>query len=168
MSPPAGKQILFGNYGAYEPVYSLSRKAEDYLEAILNVILEKGYARTKDVAGLLDVSPSSVVEMFRKLDAMHLVEYRKYEGVTLTEKGRAVAEVIRFRHDTLKRLFLLLGVSERAADEDACLMEHELSEESIRRIRLFVDFLDSAEAPADIRGSFEAFCRENRSQTGEK
>ncbi|MBT8508322.1 DtxR family iron (metal) dependent repressor [Methanomicrobiaceae archaeon CYW5] len=149
-------------------MYSLSRKAEDYLEAILNVILEKGYARTKDVAGDLGVSPSSVVEMFRKLDAMHLVEYRKYEGVTLTEKGRAVAEVIKFRHDTLKRLFLLLGVSERAADEDACLMEHELSEESIRRIRLFVDFLDSPDAPADVQGAFEAFCRGKAGESGGK
>jgi DtxR family Mn-dependent transcriptional regulator len=157
-----GKQILFGNYGAYESVYSLSRKAEDYLEAILNVILEKGYARTKDVAGDLGVSPSSVVEMFRKLDAMHLVEYRKYEGVTLTGKGRAVAEVIKFRHDTLKRMFLLLGVSEEVADGDACLMEHELSDESIRQIRLFVDFLDSAASPVDVAEMFAAFCRERK------
>ena len=157
--PATGKQILFGNYGAYESVYSLSRKAEDYLEAILNVILEKGYARTKDVAGVLEVSPSSVVEMFRKLDAMHLVEYRKYEGVTLTEKGRAVAEVIKFRHDTLKRLFLLLGVPDSVADEDACLMEHELSEESIRQIRLFVDFLDSGGVSVDIGKAFAEFCR---------
>ncbi len=143
-------------------MYSLSRKAEDYLEAILNVILKKGYARTKDVAGDLNVSPSSVVEMFRKLDAMHLVDYRKYEGVTLTEKGRAVAEVIKFRHDTLKRLFLLLGVSEGVADGDACLMEHELSDESIRQIRLFVDFLDSADAPVDVAEVFAAFCRKRK------
>jgi len=147
-------------------VYSLSRKAEDYLEAILNVILQKGYARTKDVAGDLGVSPSSVVEMFRKLDAMHLVDYRKYEGVTLTEKGRAVAEVIKFRHDTLKRLFLLLGVSETVADGDACLMEHELSDESIRQIRLFVDFLDSGDAPVDIAGAFAAFCRAGTGRKG--
>ncbi len=147
-------------------MYSLSRKAEDYLEAILNVILEKGYARTKDVAGDLGVSPSSVVEMFRKLDAMHLVDYRKYEGVTLTEKGRAVAEVIKFRHDTLKRLFLLLGVSETVADGDACLMEHELSEESIRQIRLFVDFLDSGSAPVDIGSAFAAFCRAGNGRKG--
>jgi len=72
----------------------LSRKVEDYLEAILCVAREKGYARTSDVAKELSVSPSSVVEMFQKLGHMGLVTYRRYEGVTLTPEGRSIAEVI--------------------------------------------------------------------------
>jgi DtxR family Mn-dependent transcriptional regulator len=120
----------------------LSRKAEDYLEAILNVTLEKGYARTKDVAEQLGLSPSSVVEMFRKLDSLGLVEYRRYEGVVFRPEGRRIAEVIKYRHDTLKKFLLLIGVSDKVAEQDACFMEHELNPETVRRIRLFLETMD--------------------------
>ncbi len=113
----------------------LSRRAEDYLEAILNVTLEKGYARTTDVAREREISPSSVVEMFRKLDALHLVCYRRYEGVVFLPEGREIAEEIKYRHDTLKQFLLMIGVSEDIADADACFMEHELHPDTVRRIR---------------------------------
>jgi DtxR family Mn-dependent transcriptional regulator len=122
-------------------VNELSRKAEDYLEAILNITLEKGYARTKDVARELDLSPSSVVEMFRKLDRMDLIEYRRYEGVVLKPRGRKIAEAIKFRHDTLKEFLLSIRVPEAIADSDACFMEHELHPETIRQIRLLIEVL---------------------------
>ncbi|WP_165076948.1 metal-dependent transcriptional regulator [Methanogenium sp. MK-MG] len=121
----------------------LSRKAEDYLEAILNVTLEKGYARTKDVAHELGISPSSVVEMFRKLDAMHLVCYRRYEGVVFLPEGQKIAEVIKYRHDTLKKFLLLIAVPEDIADADACFMEHELHPETVRRIHHFIDCMEN-------------------------
>lgn len=120
----------------------LSRKAEDYLEAILNVTLEKGYARTKDVAYALGISPSSVVEMFRKLDAQHLVCYRRYEGVVFLPEGRQIAEQIKYRHDTLKQFLLIIGVSEDVADADACFMEHELHPETVQRIYHFIDCIE--------------------------
>ncbi len=139
-------------------VHTLTQKAEDYLEAILNVAATKGYAKTKDVAGELDVSPSSVVEMFQKLDAIGLVEYRRYEGVVLTPKGRQIAEVIKYRHDSLKSFFLLIGIPDEKADEDACTMEHELSEQSIERIRLFVEFINAHPASREVIKDFFAFC----------
>ena len=120
---------------------NLSRRVEDYLEAILNVTLEKGYARTKDVACELDLSPSSVVEMFRKLDEMGFVEYRRYEGVVLNPAGREVAEVIKARHDTLKEFLRIIHVPEKIASADARYMEHELHPETIRQIRLLVEVL---------------------------
>ncbi len=137
---------------------NLSRKAEDYLEAILNVTLEKGYARTKDVADQLSVSPSSVVEMFRKLDALGLVEYRRYEGVVFRPEGQKIAEVIKYRHDTLKKFLLLIGVAERVAEADACFMEHELNPETVRRIRLFLEAMD--EDPS--------FCRQIQQEIGRR
>ncbi|ABE51739.1 metal-dependent transcriptional regulator [Methanococcoides burtonii] len=66
----------------------LSRKAEDYLEAILNITNDKGYARIKDVAVSLDLRPPNVTEMVQKLDSLGYVVCRRYEGVTLTGKGR--------------------------------------------------------------------------------
>jgi len=122
-------------------VNELSRTAEDYLEAILNITLQKGYARTKDVACELDLSPSSVVEMFRKLDRMGLIEYRRYEGVILKPAGREIAEAIKFRHDTLKEFLLRIRVPEEIADNDACFMEHELHPETVRQIRVLIEVL---------------------------
>lgn len=142
-----------------EHAHTLTQKAEDYLEAILNIVHTKGYAKTKDVAGELGVSPSSVVEMFQKLDAIGLVEYRRYEGVVLTPKGRQIAEVIKFRHDSLRHFFLHIGLSEETADRDACTMEHELSEKSIDQIRLFVDFLDSDPSRQELMKEFDSYCK---------
>ncbi|WOX58110.1 metal-dependent transcriptional regulator [Methanoculleus receptaculi] len=122
---------------------NLSRRVEDYLEAILNVTLEKGYARTKDVARELDVSPSTVVEMFRKLGSMGFVDYRRYEGVVLLPAGREVAEAVKFRHDTLKEFLKIIHVPEKIANTDACYMEHELHPTTIRQIRLLVEALRS-------------------------
>lgn len=122
---------------------NLSRRVEDYLEAILNVTLEKGYARTKDVACELDISPSTVVEMFRKLDGMDLVEYRRYEGVVLSPAGREVAEAIKFRHDTLKEFLMAINVPEKIASDDACYMEHELHPLTIQQIRLLLEVFQS-------------------------
>lgn len=138
----AQQHLLIAAKNRYD-VKNLSRTAEDYLEAILNVTLEKGYARTKDVACELGLSPSSVVEMFRKLDGMGLIEYRRYEGVVLKPAGREVAEAIKSRHDTLKEFLKIIHVPEKVAESDACYMEHELHPATIRQIRLLVEALRS-------------------------
>ncbi len=137
----------------------LSRKAEDYLEAIYVVSREKGYAKTKDVAAELNVSPSSVVEMFRKLDKLGLVTYRKYEGVVANPEGLRIGKTIKYRHDTLKSFFMLIGVPEDIADEDACMMEHELSPRSIEQIQLLLKFVDERADRLHTFSDFEAFCR---------
>jgi len=150
---------LFAHQRYQGYVHTLTETAEDYLEAILNVVLEKGYAKTRDVAHELGVRPPSVVEMFQKLDAIGLVEYRRYEGVVLTPRGRQIAEVIKSRHDTLKRFLTLIQVPQEIAEKDACAMEHELSEESIEQIRSFIDFIDSAPSRKDMVLEFQYFCK---------
>jgi len=124
-------------------VSNLSRKAEDYLEAIYRVATEKGYARTKDVALELGVQPSTVVEMFRKLHSFGLIEYRKYEGVVLRPEGEKIGRSVHLRHETLKEFLLLLKIPERIAETDACFMEHELHPETIQQIRLLLDCIES-------------------------
>ena len=135
----------------------LSRKTEDYLEAIYNISLEKGYAKTKNVALELGISPPSVVEMFRKLDNIGLINYRRYEGVTLKPKGEEIAKIIKYRHDTLKKFLTLISVREEIADKDACIMEHELNSETIEQIKFFVDFLDSHFYKPDTLELFKSF-----------
>ena len=68
----------------------LSRRAEDYLEAIINIAEQKGVVRVKDIAKALGVKPSSVVSMVRRLNDMGLVEYRKHDGIWLTKQGAEI------------------------------------------------------------------------------
>ncbi len=124
-------------------VKNLSRKAEDYLEAIYRVTRTKGYARTKDVAHELGVRPSTVVEMFRKLHSFGLIEYRRYEGVILLPEGESIGRSVHLRHETLKEFLLLLKVPETVAEKDACFMEHELHPETIQQIRSLLDCFGS-------------------------
>jgi len=146
-------------------MHSLSRKAEDYLEAILNASLEKGYARTKDIARELCIQPPTVVEMVRKLDHLGLIKYRKYEGVTLTPEGRRIAEIVKDRHETLQSFLEIFKVPEAIATQDACMMEHELSPDSIGQIRMFLAFLKEDQQAASVMKNFETFTHVKKAKT---
>jgi len=137
----------------------LSRKAEDYLESILNISEEKGYARVKDIAASLDVKPPSVVEMAGKLDQKGFVEYRKYEGMLLTPKGRGIAVAVKERHDTIKAFLQLIKVPEDIAEKDACTIEHELDIVTTENIKKLVDFVKTAPEYPQWLEHFEEFCR---------
>lgn len=117
----------------------------------------KGYARTKDIAEELNIQPPSVVEMIQKLSQTGFVTYRKYEGVTLTDNGRKIAEVVKDRHETLRSFLELFRVPEAIATKDACKMEHELSPETLAQIRLFSAFLKESPKAALILNDFEEF-----------
>lgn len=137
----------------------LSRKAEDYLEAILNIAERKGYARTKDIASALDIKPPSVVEMVKRLNDMALVEYQKYEGVRLTPKGREIASVVKDRHETIRAFLEIIKVPKKIADKDACIIEHDLKPETIGQLKNFVKFVKSAPDYPQWLAHFETFCK---------
>lgn len=138
--------------------YRLSRKAEDYMRAILNITLEKGYVRTGDISDELGVSSPSVVEMFKKLDMMGLIEYRKYDGVSLKPEGRKIAEEIKYRHDTILEFLRLIGIPDKIARMDACVIEHELHPETVEQIRLFVEYLSEYGTSDFTSRGFGKFC----------
>ncbi|HIE32192.1 MAG TPA: metal-dependent transcriptional regulator [Methanosarcinales archaeon] len=136
----------------------LSRKAEDYLEGILNITEEKGYARIKDIAVTLGVRPPSVVEMVDRLNKKGLVEYRKYDGVKLTEEGKDIALSVKDRHDIIKSFLEIINVPEKIADEDACTMEHELHTITTTQIKNLVIFVKNAPEYPEWLKHFEEFC----------
>ncbi len=135
-----------------------SRKAEDYLEAILNIAEKKGYSRIKDIALALGVTPSSVVEMVKRLNDMDFVEYRKYDGVTLTPEGREIASVVKDRHDTIRAFLEIIKVPGEIADKDACIIEHELEAKTIEQVKNLVNFVQSAPDYPQWLEHFEIFC----------
>ncbi|MBS3778616.1 MAG: MarR family transcriptional regulator [Candidatus Thermoplasmatota archaeon] len=125
-----------------------SERTEDYLEALAQIIDEKGFAKVKDIAEELSVSPSSVTEMFQKLKEHGYINYEKYRGATLTENGLNIAVRTRKRHDTLREFLCILGVSESVANEDACRIEHVVNIETMKRLTKFVNFVrDFEESP---------------------
>ncbi len=112
-----------------------TKRTEDYLEAIARLSgKRKGSVKVRDLAGELGVGMPSVTEMLQKLAESGYISYEKYRGAALTAKGRRIADETLRKHEMLKRFLISAGVSEPAADEDACKMEHILSEETLGRL----------------------------------
>lgn len=132
-------------------------KAEEYIEAIYDVVQKKGYARVKDVALMLDVGLSTVSEMFQKLSNEDYINYEKYSGVTLTEKGEKLASQLNRRHNTIRSFLELLGLPEENADREACVLEHIMEKETIDRLTCFVDFIEAVENPPWLE-RFKRYC----------
>jgi DtxR family Mn-dependent transcriptional regulator len=120
-----------------------TKKVEDYLEVIYILVKRKGYARTTDIADHLEIKPSSVTEMLRRLDDKGFVKYRKYEGAVLTETGYKIGEAVKGRHDSLFNLLKFLQIPAEIADADACTMEHGLHPITIVQIKKFVSFVSA-------------------------
>src|SRR5215470_9385134 len=95
-----------------------SQTAEDYLERIHELIEEKGYARVVDIANSLRVRQASVTSMVQKLGELGYLNYEKYRGLILTDKGKAVARGIQKRHETLARFFSLFGLDPETQQRD--------------------------------------------------
>jgi DtxR family Mn-dependent transcriptional regulator len=119
----------------------ISRREEDYLEAILNLINEKGYAKTTHIANAVDVKPASVSEMLQILNSKGYITYRKYEGARLTDLGLKIAEAVKGRHDALLELLKILQIPTEIADNDACTMEHGLNPITITQVKKFIKFI---------------------------
>ena len=105
----------------------IHKSAEDYLEMILRLIEEKGYARSVDIATGLGVSKPSVSVAMKQLRQGGYIEMGKDNFITLTESGMEIAHRIYERHKVLTRVLMLIGVDPETAQEDACKMEHDIS-----------------------------------------
>jgi Mn-dependent DtxR family transcriptional regulator len=115
-----------------------SRAIEDYLEALL-MLQEKGKPlEVSEVANLLGVSKPASTKMMDELKALSYIEKEKYGSITLTEEGLKIAKATLHRHEVLKKMLLLLGVSETNAETDCCHIEHVISEETFKAIEAYV------------------------------
>jgi Mn-dependent DtxR family transcriptional regulator len=113
------------------------------LEIISELVELKGYATTLDISRYMNVSPPSVTKMLQKLDEKGYLEYEKYHGINLTEKGEQIANTIRQKHGLLLDFFEILGVGIDIANQDIEGIEHHLNPKTIRQLRKFITFLKS-------------------------
>jgi len=118
---------------------------EDYLLRILRITDGDGTAKTTDIASLMNVSAASVTEMLRALASDGLIVYKKYKGVSLTSEGLAMAKRIRDKHQIAERFLMdVLDKDQGAAHEEACKMEHILSDESAKSMCRIIGGADTA------------------------
>ncbi len=113
----------------------IKESAENYLEAIYVLKQEKGYARSVDVALRLGFAKPSVSVAMKNLRVEGYVETDSDGHISLTEKGNAVARRIYERHEIIAKALISLGVTEDTAYEDACKIEHDISDESFEKIK---------------------------------
>jgi len=139
----------------------LSRIQEDYLHVIYEIIVQKNYARIKDISEKLQVKASTANSMVNKLKSLKLVEFEKNSPICLTSKGESIAKVVKIKHETFKRFFEILNLPKHIAEKDALKIEHNLHPETIFKMKCFIDFLDSAGHSKTFREDFEKYCKRN-------
>lgn len=121
---------------------AIYESGENYLEAILVLTRQKGYVRSIDVATHLGVTKPSVSRAMSILKGNGYIEFADDGRLSLTEEGLEIASRMYERHETLTDLLFALGVSRETAVEDACRIEHVISQESFERLKLLLDELN--------------------------
>ena len=113
---------------------AIGKSAEDYLESMIILKEKNGYIRSVDIAGFLGVTKPSVSNAMKRLREEGYIEMNRSGFITVTEKGMEIADKIYTRHKKLTDFFVALGVNEEVAEDDACKIEHDLSDETFEAI----------------------------------
>lgn len=116
----------------------LHESGEMYLETIFVLSKEKGAVRDMDVATHMNYSKPSVSRAVHLLEDNGYIDVSKEGLITLTDSGLSVAHKIYERHTILTSILIKLGVSESTALEDACKLEHAISDESFEAIKKYM------------------------------
>ncbi len=121
---------------------SIGKSKEDYLEAILIQINKNGTCRSTDVAVQLGFSKPSASIALKKLEEEGYIE-RDDGSILLTEKGKDIAGKTYNKHSFFKEWLVMAGVDDKVAEEEACQMEHIISEDSFNKITAYLKKLDT-------------------------
>jgi len=146
---------------------ALTPSLEDYMESILILGGETGVARVRDLAKQLGVAAASVALAVKRLLKEGLVEHERYGYIRLTTKGLEVAKQIYEKHKIITAFFTeVLSVPEPYAEVDGCTIEHHLSDETIRRMKLFVHFFGDIDEKEGIKRRFDEFVKSSKESRG--
>ena len=117
----------------------IHKSSEDYLETMLMLKLQHGYIRSIDIANELGVTKPSVSYATKRLRENGYITMEKDGLITITGKGLEIAKSMYERHQTLSQFLIRLGVKPQIAQEDACKIEHDISEETFQALRIHID-----------------------------
>lgn len=113
----------------------IQESGENYLETILILQKRNGIARSVDIANELNFSRASVSRAMSLLKTSGYIEIGNINQIILTEKGQEIAEKVYEKHCTLKDFLIAIGVDNDIAAEDACKMEHIISEQTFNCLK---------------------------------
>lgn len=108
----------------------LYESAEDYLETILILSEDSSHVRSIDIVNKLGYSKPSVSVAMKKLRENHLIEIDASGAIHLLPEGRAIAERIYERHRLIAKFLIQLGVDPKVATQEACKIEHDISQDT--------------------------------------
>lgn len=118
---------------------NIHKSAEDYLEMILMLREQKGFARSIDIAAALSVTKPSVSFAMKKLRENGYILMDEENHILLTPQGEEIARRMYSRHRALTEFLMKIGVPGDIAREDACKIEHDISPETFQAIRKQLD-----------------------------
>lgn len=127
----------------------IQESAENYLETILILKQRQGQVRSIDIVNELNFSKPSVSVAMKKLRESGLIEMAPDGMITLLPEGMRIATTIYERHVLLSQYLISLGVDPKVAAEDACRIEHVISEESFGKIKAHAEQYTSSEEDSD-------------------
>ena len=120
----------------------IHESSEDYLEKILMLHNKYGQVRSIDIVNDLGYSKPSISVAMKKLRENGYINMDAGNNIVLTDTGMKIAKRIYTRHQTLTKLLVKIGVSQQTAEKDACKIEHDLSDETFRKIQAFLKNMD--------------------------
>ncbi len=134
----------------------LAPRLEDYLETIYVLEKEHGVARVRDIAKLRSVKMPTVTEVLKRLSQKGYIHYEPYGFVKVTDKGKKYAENLLAKHGILTKFMReILLLPEDVAEKEGCLMEHHLSDETVKRIKVLTSYLLNSGVLEKFREHFE-------------
>ncbi|MBR2068438.1 MAG: metal-dependent transcriptional regulator [Candidatus Gastranaerophilales bacterium] len=124
----------------------LSASLEDYLEIICNLLETSECVKAVEIARKLNISRASVSEALSKLAQRNLIMYESHKGIAITSEGLKKAKEIIEKHKTLTDFFeKTLGLNKDEAEENACRVEHVISDNLFKKIKEFQNYCDNNE-----------------------
>lgn len=123
---------------------NLSSGLEDYLETIYIAYLNNEPLKGAELARKLNISRASVSEALSRLVAKGLVKYNSYEAISITENGIEEAVKVYNKHHVIENFFIkVLGIDKKQASENACEIEHIISEKILEEMSSFTTFCEN-------------------------
>ncbi len=122
----------------------IQESGENYLETILILEKRNGIARSVDIANELNFSRASVSRAMSLLKTSGYIEIGNINQIMLTDSGRKIAEEIYEKHCILKNFLISIGVDPIIAAEDACRMEHIISDQTFNCLKNLIDQLTTS------------------------
>lgn len=142
-----------------------SSALESYLEQIADLQKKHGAVRTSDLADRMGCKRSSVTSALQRLRERGLINYQPYRPVTLTPEGEKTIKTLNRYHSIIADfLENILAFPEEFAQEEACQLEHRVSQCTIERMRIYLEFIEQIpkSSKKDFVGKFKNYIKANK------